>query len=1047
MLLLCQSMVAQSMLQQQFATPPDEARPWTFWHWVRGGVSKEGIKADIVAMKTIGLEGAMLFAIRGSEDSYYEKPVEQLTPEWWEMVRYAMQICDSVGLKFGMHISDGFALAGGPWISPAESMQKVVFTDTIIKGGRIRGLKLRQPETIENYYRDIELYAIPVKPAAANPPLEIKLVTKEGETVIVPTSDGIAIRADDDAYIQYVYPKAFTLKSVVVTPSGNNIQSQRLRISGSTDGINYTDIRQLAPPRQGWQNTGFTTTYALHPSKVRYVRFYWTPKGNEPGSEELDAAKWRPTLRLKDLRLSEEPRIDNWEGKSGIVWRIAPDANSTILPKDYVAAGKIIRLKSKMTNGELHCDLPRGYWRLVRMGHTTTGHTNATGGAGKGLECDKFSEHAVQKQFDHWIGAAFEKTDPALARRVLKMILVDSWECGSQNWNDNFPSEFKQRRGYDLMPYLPMLAGFPIDNEQKSEQVLRDVRQTISELVTDVFFKVMKQNAAKYGCSFAAESVAPTFVSDGLQHFKNVDRPMGEFWLRSPTHDKPNDMLDAINGARIYGKNIVQAEGFTQLRTNWDEHPAMLKSMLDRNYAMGLNKLFFHVYVQNPYIHKSPGATLDGIGLYFQRDQTWWKQGKAFVDYIARCQALLQYGEPVVDVAVYMGDEMPRRSLTPDKMVDLMPGLVGAERVNRAKTRRANIGQPLAEMPSGVRHSANIFSIADWVNPLNGYAYDSFNQDVLMHHSRARDGLMVLDGGANYRVLVVPHNVLLSEQSKARLEALKTSGVTVIEHAFTDADFSAFGVAKDCDVPSEIAWTHRKGDLGDIYFLANQKDEKRTFMATFRMSGSQPQLWNPVNGEITLVHNYIDNNGLITLSINLDANESVFVVFEKGAVAKAKQVASTNNEVELTLEWDVHFVANQQDVRKTTLFDWSTHENPLIRYYSGTAVYTSQFDFSDDVPAQVLLHLGVVHNLATVRVNSVDCGTVWTSPYQLPIGSALKKGRNTIEIEVVNTWANAINGFDKRQAPFDGIWTNGKYRMKDDVLLNAGLLGPLRLIQ
>lgn len=1042
--LLSQVSFAQTMPERLFANPPADARPWTFWHWVRGGVSKAGIKADIVAMKEIGLEGAMLFAIRGSEDSYYEQPVEQLTPEWWEMLRYAMHVSDSVGLKMGMHISDGFALAGGPWIRPEESMQKVVFSDTIVKGGRITNLKLRQPETIEGFYRDIDAYAIPLKKHKETFAKTIKATTETGETLIAPTADTWNLRADESAIVDFEYARTFTLKNIEITPSGNNIQTQRFRVLGSTDGVRYKEIRQLAPPRQGWQNTGFNTTFALQPTKVRFVRLQWSPQGTEPGSEELDAAKWRPTLRLKNIQLSAQARIDNWEGKSGIVWRIANAETSQLIgKKDFVPVSKIIRLKAHMNNGVLNYRLPAGQWQILRIGHTSTGHTNATGGAGKGLECDKFSEAAVQKQFDNWIGAAFEKTDAALARRVLKMILVDSWECGSQNWSNNFATQFQQKYGYDLMPYLPLLAGIPIDNAQKSEQVLRDVRHCISELVSEVFFKVMKQNAVKYDCLFAAESVAPTFVSDGMQHFKQVDRPMGEFWLRSPTHDKPNDMLDAISGARIYGKNIVQAEGFTQLRTNWDEHPAMLKPMLDRNFALGLNKLFFHVYVHNPYTHKAPGATLDGIGLYFQRDQTWWKQGKAFVDYIARCQALLQYGQPVVDVAVYSGDEMPRRALTPEKLVDILPGIVGHERVERERNRRANAGQPMAEMPAGVRHAANIFAIEQWVNPLNGYAYDSFNPDVLQHHATAKNGSMQLDGGANYKIVVVPQNTHISAASQQKLDALKTAGVQVITEPHLAADFSGLGIKPDCLVPPHIAWTHRRGPEADIYFVANQLDSRRTFEASFRISHGQVQLWNPVDGSISAPEQCRYHEGRVHLTLTLEANASVFVVFLSNAKHQPSPTLQGKTEA-LNLQWDIHFVANNIQLKNSTLFDWSTHSNDSIKYYSGTAIYKSKFQYQKG-NSTTKLNLGQVHNMATVRINGQNCGTVWTAPYILDISHALHTGENHIEIELVNTWANAINGHDKNKAPFANIWTNGKYRLKDDILLPAGLLGPLEL--
>ncbi len=232
------------------------------------------------------------------------------------------------------------------------------------------------------------------------------------------------------------------------------------------------------------------------------------------------------------------------------------------------------------------------------------------------------------------------------------------------------------------MPYLPLLAGIPMDDAETSERVLLDVRTTIAELVKDVFYQVLADSAKEYDCRFSAECVSPTMVSDGLLHYQMVDLPMGEFWLNSPTHDKLNDMLDAVCGAHIYGKNIIQAEGFTEVRGTWNETPAMLKTLLDRNYALGINKLVFHVYVHNPYMDKKPGMTLDGIGLFFQRDNTWFKNGgKGLVDYITRCQTLLQYGVPVTDIAVFTGEEIPRRAILPDRLVPSLPGIYGEDRV------------------------------------------------------------------------------------------------------------------------------------------------------------------------------------------------------------------------------------------------------------------------------------------------------------------------------------------------------------------------------
>ena len=193
--------------------------------------------------------------------------------------------------------------------------------------------------------------------------------------------------------------------------------------------------------------------------------------------------------------------------------------------------------------------------------------------------------------------------------------------------------------------------------------------------------------------------------------------PWGEFWFRSPTHDKPYDILDAISGAHIYGKPVVSAEAFTELRFEWDEHPGMLKALGDRNYCLGINRLVYHVYAQNPWLDRQPGMSLGPTGIFFQRDQTWFDQGKAWVDYARRCQALLQVGSPVVDVAVFTGEDLPSRAVLPERLVGTLPGLMGPQAIKREVRRRANHGQPLLEMPRGVRANANITRPADWIDP------------------------------------------------------------------------------------------------------------------------------------------------------------------------------------------------------------------------------------------------------------------------------------------------------------------------------------------
>jgi alpha-L-rhamnosidase len=731
----------KSTIEQTFFHPPTSAKPWVFWYWMHGAVSKAGITADLEAMKEVGIGGAYLMPIKDTSSAIpFQPTVRQLTPEWWAMVKFAMQEAKRLKLQLGMHVSDGFALAGGPWITPELSMQKLVWTKTFISNANGSKIKLPQPEAKENYYKDVAVFAYPSnsKNAFANKNIVPQVTASNGTTPqflsLSDKNNKQSFKSDTACWIQYKYEEPFTCRSITIHVGGNNYQAQRLILQASDDGEFFKTIIQVEPPRHGWQDTDEDVTNAIPATTAKYFRFVYNKEGSEPGAEDLDAAKWKPSLKIMGIYLSDEPVINQFESKNGSVWRVSKNTTTAqVKNEDAISLKSIINLSNKMdSDGNLQWTPPAGKWVVVRIGHTSTGHTNATGGAGAGLECDKFNAAAIKLQFDNWFAKAFENTDTALAKEVLKVFHVDSWECGSQNWSNNFAAEFKKRRGYNLMPYLLLMTGLPLENTTISEKVLHDLRQTIAELVNDIFYATLNKLAHEKGCSFSAESVAPTMVSDGLLHYKNVDIPMGEFWLNSPTHDKPNDMLDAISGAHIYGKNIVQAEAFTSVRMNWGEHPGNLKALGDRNFALGINKMVLHVFTHNPWMDKKPGMTLDGVGLYFQRDQTWFKQSKAWIDYLTRCQALLQLGKPVVDIAVFTSEEVPRRAVLPQNLVNTLPGIFGKEKLDAEKKRLQNVGQPMRQIPDGVNHSANMADPENWVDALNGYAYDSFNPDALM---------------------------------------------------------------------------------------------------------------------------------------------------------------------------------------------------------------------------------------------------------------------------------------------------------------------------
>ena len=468
---------------------------------MHAAVSKQGITADLEAMKEVGLGGAYLMPIKDTSSAIPFQPrARQLTPGWWALVKFAMQKAKRLDLKLAMDVSDGFALAGGPWITPELSMQKLVWTKTYISSDETAEIKLSQPEAKENFYKDIAVFAYPANSSSAfSDEVLVPVITASNGTrpsfLSFPDNTKESFRSDSSCWIQYKYPKPFTCRSIRIHVGGNNYQAHRLMVQVSDDGENFKTITRLEPPRHGWQDTDEDVTHSIAATTARYFRFVYDKAGSEPGAEDLDAAKWRPSLKVMGIYLSDEPVIHQFESKNGSVWRVSRNTSEEQVPVNAaIPLNKIVNLTGKMDKaGMLRWKPPAGDWVIVRIGHTSTGHTNATGGAGRGLECDKFSPSAIRLQFNNWFAKAFEKTDKTLATEVLKIFHVDSWECGSQNWSPFFPKEFKKRRGYDLTPYLLAMTGVPVQNAATSEKFLHDVRQTIAELVNDIFYAELKK--------------------------------------------------------------------------------------------------------------------------------------------------------------------------------------------------------------------------------------------------------------------------------------------------------------------------------------------------------------------------------------------------------------------------------------------------------------------------------------------------------------------------------------------------------------------------
>ena len=1065
-------------------------------------------------MAETGVGGAYLMPIGNSNAlanaaplTIAEPPANPLSEHWWKLLVHAAKEADRLGLRLAMNACDGWALAGGPWITPEMSMQELVMTEQTIDGGKAFKGELAQPASRENYYRDVAVLAFPAADGYGVTSTQLKpKVTTDIEgfnpQVLVTGASGL-VSLSSAGWIQFEFDKPFTCRSLTIWPDIKTVyQLQRAVLLVSDDGKIFRSLGRLKPSEfHGWQDRDLSATHSIEPTTAKFFRFVIDPSGVRPPAENHEGSKTRNRnlLAAQRIELSSQPRINHWEGKAGYRWRRSEWTSEKQCPDDLcVPAEKIINITGRMdSDGMLDWDVPAGRWVVQRFGYTSTGETNNPAGSGAGLECDKFNPEAAKIQFEGWFGEALDRVGPELAGKTLWRNHTDSWEAFSQNWSPLFRDEFIKRRGYDPLLWLPAMSGVPIESAALSERFLYDIRRTIADLVCDNFYDPFTSLGREQGATFSAECIAPTMMADGLQHFKYADLPMGEFWLNSVNQDKPNDIQDAICGGHIYGKKMIGAEAFTQNPITWNIDPYYLKPLGDYNFARGINKFVLHVWAHQAF-KKEPGVTLNRVGTFFSGTQTWHKPGKAWFDYIRRCSAMLQQGLPVVDACYFIGEEQPARSFL-----------------------RKDLPLPLPE----------------------GYSYDCINRDALLSRATAKHGRMVLPDGISYRMLVLPpadrmtpelakkigelamagvpvlgtlpnQSISLTDYPKCDWEVKKivgTSWKSVRRNTSTQAVFDELGLLPDVEFSGldmtpvyrekmeyfspSLAWNHRKTSEADFYFISNQERKARRVDVSFRIEDRIPEFWDAETGTIYDAGVWRQEKDRTIVSVDLSPSGSVFVVFSRPAnmdpVAKITPSpengegnllplwiqngaiwASENGKWELTRQsgktekisledlpgprrisgdWTVSFTPDRGApnlINLPLLQSLSENKNDGVKYFSGTATYNSFFEsVAVNESDKVFLDLGSVANLAEVMINGQNIGVLWKPPFIIEVSDLLKQGRNELSIAVTNTWHNRIVGDSDLPEDSRISWLlfNDARPGPEQDLEPAGLLGPVIL--
>ena len=1008
-----------------FVTPPSSVQTGTYWYWIEGNISKEGVEKDLEAMKAAGINRAFVANIggAGTGDPNSQYKVEFMSDEWWNITRAALKKATELGIDIGMFNSPGWSQSGGPWIKAGQTMRYLNSSRTVVKGpGRVT-VKLPQPA---DEFQDVKVVAFP------NPtPAGTVLTTANASITAVPSMGDLTALTDGDnstdvrfatngEYIIEINPQDwFTARSIVVRPAPASINTDVELQAMDADGRYQTVSRFNINRTRDWKKVGFDpyadVAMSFDPVKSDSYRVVFRSVGAGAGIAELALSSVPRVERYKEKSLAKlfQSEVPAWDE---YLWREQPQADDRSMA---VQPGQVIDLSDKMTaDGTLIWDVPEGEWTVLRTGMTPTGVVNEPACPdATGYEVDKLSRKHAEEHFDAYIGEILRRI-PADERKSFKLLVQDSYEVGGQNFTDDMIPVFKERYGYDPVPYLPVLSGVVVGSQHDSDAFLWDLRRLVADKISYDYVGGSREVAHKHGLTTWLENYGHWgFPGEFLQYGGQADEVGGEFWADPPLGDIENRL--ATSCAHIYGKKLTSSETSTSAGPSFVRTPSSLKQRMDRFFTYGVNNTVLHLYISQPSEDRLPGSNA-WFGTEFNRNNTWFKHMDLYTQYIKRCNYMMRQGWYQADVAYFIGEDAPR-------MVGIMEPWIPA-----------------------------------------GYQFEHMNAEVIMRDMTVKDGMLTLPHGVQFKVLVLPRRLkTMRPELLEKIERLILDGAIVMGPAperspslqnqpeadhrvkemaariWGDVDgvnvkqrrygkgmicdgldfetlFAQLGYVPDCKVPDgmNVYQGHQKDGDTDIYILSNQDNRALTMDVAFRVTGKQPELWNPVTGVIRKLPAFRQEEKTTVVPMKLDKNECVFVVFrEKGepsaTTLEANYPAPLRTQ-EATGEWNVTFESafkTPSPVRMATLDNLSDNANDSIRYFSGTATYTTSVSLDRAGHGEhMFMAFDNVGTMAKVYINGKYAGGVWTAPYRLDVTDFVKNGRNDVKVEVVNTWVNRIVG-------------------------------------
>lgn len=849
-----------------FLRPPARYRPQVLWMWLNGHVSEEGIRKDLETIRQMGLGGALLFNV---EAAVPRGPVDMGSEKWRGMVLYALQEAERLQLDITLHNSAGFSGTGGAFVTPAQSMQQLVWRTHYAVEGEDRH-HIRQPFTKLGFYRDIAVLAFP-EPRV--PPLAKVWLNgnAQNKDVCADQDPETALRLEKADNIVFEFAEEGTFQSVTIwrkpelrpdVYDGPPDSPPVFQLESSPDGRQYSPVCKVVMPQLRKMNAPGAAVFP--PVKARFFRL------------RTNADTW-----LSDVHWHAHAGVHNWPGKANFYQHVT-ESIPVVEAGEGLDISRVLDLTHLLQpDGTLPWKPPAGHWTVLRIGHTATGQPGASQpDAAAGLELDKFSRQAVDDWFRHMDEYLFNALQPYTSFRGLE---IDSWEVGVQNWTPRMPADFLEQNNYSITPWLPALTGRIVKNAAATNAFLFDFRRTQATLVASEYYGGFKAHCAAKGWHLWGEPYGDGMF-DSLQIAQPLDLPMGEFWARY-VPGTMNTISVALSAGHAAGKRVIGAEAFTGWpeTSRWTEYPYALKVQGDHMYSLGINQLMFHVMVHQPYRYGAPGFCMGPYGTHFDRTNTWAAFAYGWTDYLTRAQYLLQQGQYVADFVFFKGEE------------------------------------PSAFIPD-----------VDNTSPASptGYGADVIGPDALLGDVRINGRQIVFPGGMTYKVMalvplkeislpvlqklrsLVEDGMLLAVNGKPEaipglggdVDALRAlademwgnlDGITVKERPLGKGmlfrgkllsdilqlppDFSYTAPRRD----AAIRFTHRRTAGADIYFVSNRLRRAERITAEFRVKGLLPELWNAEDGSVTEAVMYEPTEHGIRMPITFTPAGSWLVVFRK----------------------------------------------------------------------------------------------------------------------------------------------------------------------